>query len=43
LALRRKYLDWRSDYYRQSKKVVASFKKPPAKKMASTEKVAGGA
>jgi tetratricopeptide (TPR) repeat protein len=40
LALRRKYLDWRSDYYRQSKKLVASFKKPPVVKT-ETENVFG--
>jgi tetratricopeptide (TPR) repeat protein len=41
LALRRRELGWRNDYYRQSKKVVASFKKPPVAKLASSEKVAG--
>ena len=40
LALRRKYLDWRSEYYRQSKKLVASFKKPPMPKT-ETEKAVG--
>ena len=39
LAIRRRYLGWRNDYYRQSKKVVASFKKPPAATSARAERV----
>ena len=43
LAKLRKYLGWRSDYYRQSKKMVASFKKPPAPMPVEAEQAGRGA
>jgi len=43
LAKMRKYHGWGSDYYRQSKKVVASFKKPPVPRPAQPEPAGRGA
>lgn len=43
LALKGKYIDRRSEYYRQSKKMVASFKKPPVPKPAQREPAGRGA
>lgn len=43
LGLKGKYLDRRSDYYRQCKKLVASFKKPPVPKPVAAEQAGRGA
>lgn len=43
LALKGKYIDRRSEYYRQSKKMVESFKKPPITKPAEAEPTGRGA
>lgn len=43
LALQGKYIDRRSEYYRQSKKMVASFKRPPVPKPAEVEPAGRGA
>ncbi|HEX3148296.1 MAG TPA: tetratricopeptide repeat protein [Gemmataceae bacterium] len=43
LVMRRKNVGWWSDYYRQSKKVVASFKTSPVQKPVQAETVSSGA
>jgi tetratricopeptide (TPR) repeat protein len=43
LKLKRKYIDWRSEYYRQSKKMVASFKKPHVPEPSEAEQAGRGA
>jgi tetratricopeptide (TPR) repeat protein len=43
LAILRTYHGWLSDYYRQSKRMVASFKKPPIPKPAPAEPAGRGA
>ena len=43
LKLQRMYLDPRGDYYRQSKKLVARFKKPPVPQPVPAEQAGRGA